>query len=366
VKYHVGNKPPPKISDSLFGCTFSFLPSCLTLGLNAYNKGLPPLARVKEVELVDKIGLDAVTFLRFNRLLRWLFTGISILTCGVLIPINVTYNLKNVDAKNRDFLSMLTIRDVGGNLLFAHVAVTYFITFLICGLIWFHWKKMLVLRRNWFRSPEYLESFYARTVVITHIPKKLQSDAGIREIYESVRVPYPATSVHINRKVGKLPDLIEFHNNTVRELETYLVKYLKGGRLGKKRPTVKIGATLGLGGKNMDAIDYYTYVVSYVSEVHAQNYPAERNSSVRKPPSKSIGTRLIVERLRTTDLQAWLRFLMLISSQSNWNGSILKVPTSLWLQIRKTSLVFPSSSQAKLLTSFISRYGTICVCRTGK
>jgi calcium permeable stress-gated cation channel len=227
---------------------------------NSSTPGLPPLIRVKEPELMDKIGLDAVAFLRFNRLLRWLFTGIAALTCGILIPINVVYNLKNVKEKKRDVLSMLTIRDVGGNLLFAHVAVTYLITILVCVLVWIHWKQMVALRRQWFRSPEYLESFYARTLAITHIPKKLQSDAGIRDIYESVKVPYPATSVHINRKVGKLPELIEFHNNTVRELETHLVKYLKGGKLGKKRPVIKIGATLGMGGKKVDAIDHFTYV----------------------------------------------------------------------------------------------------------
>jgi calcium permeable stress-gated cation channel len=221
---------------------------------------LPPLVRCKDPELIDKIGLDAVTFLRFCRLLRWLFTGITLLTCGILLPINVVYNLKNVDSDKRDILSMLTIRDVGGNLLYAHVAVTYLITLMICGIVWLHWRRMVQLRHDWFRSPEYMQSFYARTLAIMHVPKKLQSDEGLRSIFESVQVPYPTTSVHIGRRVGKLPELIEYHNNTVRELEQHLVKYLKGGKLGKKRPTVTIGATLGMGGQKHDAIEYYTYV----------------------------------------------------------------------------------------------------------
>lgn len=239
VKYHVGNKPPPRISDSLLGW-------------------LPPLIHTKEPELLDKIGLDAVAFLRFNRLMRWLFFGVAILTCAVLIPVNVTYNLKNVKAKKRDILSILTIRDVGGNILYAHVAVTYLITLMIIGVIHIHWKAMIKLRHAWFRSPEYLESFYARTLTITRIPKKNQSDEGLRAIFESTKVPYPTTSVHINRKVGKLPELIEYHNSTVRELEAVLVKYLKNGRLGKKRPTIRVGATCGIGGMKKDAIDFYT------------------------------------------------------------------------------------------------------------
>ncbi|KAL1745047.1 hypothetical protein HDZ31DRAFT_37333 [Schizophyllum fasciatum] len=239
VKYHVGNKPPPRISNSLFGW-------------------LPPLVHTKEPELMDKVGLDAVTFLRFLRLMRWLFTGIAVLGCGILIPINVYYNLKHVDKNDRDVLSMLTIRDVSGNILFAHVAVTYLITLLIIGCVYVHWREMVRLRHAWFHSEEYQQAFYARTLAVRNVPKKLQSDEGLRAIFESVKVPYPTTSVHIGRKVGKLPELIELHNDTVRQLEEYLVRYLKGGKMGKKRPTIRIGGFMGMGGKKLDAIDYYS------------------------------------------------------------------------------------------------------------
>ncbi|KAJ6611276.1 hypothetical protein B0H10DRAFT_2224151 [Mycena sp. CBHHK59/15] len=240
VKYHTGDtKRPPRIDDSLCGW-------------------LPPLIHTKEPELVDKVGLDAATFLRFGRLMRWLFTGIAVLSCGVLLPINAVYNLKNVKTKDRNVLSMLTIRDVSGNILFVHVAVTYLITFLIIFCVHVNWSQMVRLRRAWFRSPEYLEAFYARTLTVLHVPKSNQSDAGIKGIFDSVKVPYPTTSVHIGRKVGKLPELIDYHNETVRELETYLVKYLRGGKIGKSRPTVRIGGSCGCGGTKKDAIEYYT------------------------------------------------------------------------------------------------------------
>ncbi|KAF9501406.1 DUF221-domain-containing protein [Pleurotus eryngii] len=239
VKYHVGNKAPPRISDSLCGW-------------------LPPLLHTKEPELVDKIGLDAVAFLRFLRLMRWFFTGVAILTCGVLIPINVMYNLDHVMPRKRDILSMMTIRDVKGMRLYAHVAISYIITFLLMGLVYFHWKRMVQLRAAWFRSPEYIQSLYARTLQITHVPKKYQSDEGIRNILHNINMPYPASAVHIGRKVGKLPELIEYHNKTVRELENVLVKYLKGGRPAKTRPTIRVGGCCGMGGQRKDAIDFYT------------------------------------------------------------------------------------------------------------
>ena len=65
--------------------------------------------------------------------MRWLFTGIAVLCCGILIPVNIAYNLRNVDEKNRDLLSILTIRDVQGNWLLVHVAASYLVTLLVCG-----------------------------------------------------------------------------------------------------------------------------------------------------------------------------------------------------------------------------------------
>ncbi|TDL23029.1 DUF221-domain-containing protein [Rickenella mellea] len=239
TKYHVDGKVPPKISDSMFGW-------------------LSPLIHVKEPELLDKVGLDAVAFLRFLRLCRWLFTSIAAVACGILLPINLIYNLRNVDIKNRDVLSMLTIRDVSGLLLYAHVAGSYVITLLVMVFVWFHWKAMLHLRHSWFRSPEYVDSFYARTLMVLHVPKKYQSDGGLRAIFDSVQMPYPTTSVHIGHRVGRLPELIEYHNDAVRELEEILVRYLKGGRIGKARPTLRRGGFLGIGGQKVDAIDFYT------------------------------------------------------------------------------------------------------------
>ncbi|KAF9650988.1 DUF221-domain-containing protein [Thelephora ganbajun] len=237
VKYHVGDKEPPKISDSLFGW-------------------LPPLIHTKEPELLEKVGPDAVTYLRFLKMIRWMFTAISILCCGILIPINIYYNINVSKKPSQNILLLLTIRDVRGVWLWAHVAMTYIITFVVFAFIYVHWNAMVRMRGVWFRSSEYMNSFYARTLMIRGVPKKFQSDEGIRAIFQSMQIPYPTTSVHIGRRVGNLPDLIERHNDTVGELEHVLVAYLKDGKLGRKRPTVRLGG--GCGGKKVDAIDYYT------------------------------------------------------------------------------------------------------------
>ncbi|KAI0717471.1 DUF221-domain-containing protein [Fomitopsis betulina] len=238
VKYHVGDKQPPRISDSLLGW-------------------LPPVLHTKEPELVDKIGLDAAIYLRFLRMLRWMFTAIVGVCGAVLVPVDIVFNLQQVPTESRDVLSIMTIRDVSGWRLWIHVAVAYVVTLIVLALVWYHWREVVRLRRDWFRSPEYIRSFYARTLMVTKVPKKMQSDEGIRAVFQTIQVPYPTTSVHIGRKVGQLPELIEYHNNTVRELEAVLVQYLKDGKLAKERPQKRLGGFMCFGGQRVDAINYY-------------------------------------------------------------------------------------------------------------
>ncbi|KAG5650817.1 hypothetical protein H0H81_010929 [Sphagnurus paluster] len=260
VKYHESNKLPPEISDTLLGW-------------------LPPLVNTRERELLDKIGLDAVAFLRFLRLIRWLFFGTALLTCGGLVPINIMYNNRH-PAKYHDILSITTIRDVQGDILYAHIAVTYLITILLVILVYFHWRSMVRLRNQWFRSPEYAESFYARTVSITNLPKRFQTDQGLREFLDRLKMPYPMTSLHIARRVGRLPELIEYHNQTVRDLEAVLVQYLKGGKIGRRRPKIRVGGYCGCGGVVKDAIDFYTAKLKR-TEAAVEEYRARFSS--RKP-----------------------------------------------------------------------------------
>lgn len=93
--------------------------------------------------------------------------------------------------------------------------------------------------------------------MVLKVPRKLQSDQGLQSLFDSLRIPYPATAVHIGRKVGQLPDLVEYHNQAVRDLEQVLVTYLKDGEVGKKRPVITQGGFWGMGGKKVDAIDFY-------------------------------------------------------------------------------------------------------------
>lgn len=68
-------------------------------------------------------------------------------------------------------------------------------------------------------------------------------------------------NVSIGRDLKDYPGLIEDYNDTIKEFEEVLVKYLKGGKEAKKRPLIRRGGFMGMGGTKVDAIEYYGCVL---------------------------------------------------------------------------------------------------------
>ncbi|GAA5989842.1 hypothetical protein JCM10908_002342 [Rhodotorula pacifica] len=240
VKYATDEKRPPKIGKGLFDW-------------------VAPVLHVGEQDMMRLNGLDAVAYLRFLRMCRNLFICAALLTCAVLMPINVIYNIRNVASSNRNALLMLTMTQVKGNWLWAHTVMTYVITGMTFFFVWRNYAAIVKLRWQWFRSPAYQDMLYARSLMITQVSKKYQTDAGLHSLLLSLNIPYPTTAVHIGRRVGALPELVKKHNETVKELEEVLTRYFKDpNRLPSKRPTKRIGGWMGMGGNKVDAIDYLT------------------------------------------------------------------------------------------------------------
>ncbi|EST04468.1 protein of unknown function DUF4463 [Kalmanozyma brasiliensis GHG001] len=246
-KYAEEGKAPPKASEGFFGW-------------------LPPIIKYKEHDLLPLIGLDGVTFLRFIRMMRWMLTTLAILMSVVLMPVDIAYNMRNGGSNLvTNKLNYLNMSNVHGNYMWAHVGMSYVGTIVALAFIWYHYREMVRLRWAYFRSEEYQTSFHARTLMITDVTKRYQADNALGAVLSELKMPYPTTEVHIGRRVGILPDLIEKHNDLVRELERVLAKYLKNpNQVPAKRPTKTIGGFMGCGGKKVDAIDYLTSQINRV------------------------------------------------------------------------------------------------------
>ncbi|KAK5084733.1 hypothetical protein LTR05_005811 [Lithohypha guttulata] len=242
--------PRTKYADS----THSLPP--MSSGLFGWIK---PVWNAKEELLVEKLGLDAVVFLRFTRMLRNIFIVLGVLGLGIMIPVNVTTGVSAIRDKSNVFAIMTPLYTFGSGL-WAQVVVAYAINIVVVYFLWHNYRRVYALRRQWFNSSNYQGSLSSRSVMIRHIPPKMRGEEGILRITDEVnptgQLPIPIAL----RNVKDIPELIERHEEDVRKLESILAKYLKyPDRLPARRPMMKPprsykGPTTG--GK-VDAIDYY-------------------------------------------------------------------------------------------------------------
>lgn len=224
---------------------------------------IPPLLRTKEKDLVEKVGLDAAVFMRVCRMLRNMFTVLAILGCGILIPSNLVGSKKSAD---KNFFNRLTPLYLYGSpgALWTYVVVAWIFDIVIIYFLWTNYRHVARLRREYFDSPEFQRSLHARTLMMTDIPKELRSDEGIARIIDEVKVAQGHPRTAIARNVKDLPDLVEDYEDTVKELEEHLAKYLKNpDKLPPTRPMCKVHKNdKGYGsqakGQKVDAIEYLT------------------------------------------------------------------------------------------------------------
>ncbi|KAI1156401.1 hypothetical protein F4825DRAFT_294805 [Nemania diffusa] len=227
---------------------------------NGVFSWVEPVVKTREQVLAEKIGVDATLFLRFTKMSRNLMIVLSIIGLGVYIPLNIIENTRNNTVDTTNVFIRLTPLGVWGAACWAHVIVSYVFDILICGFIWWNYRAVTHLRRQYLDSPDYQESLHSRTLMITDIPLKYQSDAGVSQIIDEVDNTGNCFGI-VARNVKGLPELIEEHDEAVRELESVLAKYLKNpDKLPAKRPRCKTqkGDPCYSVVTKVDAIDYLT------------------------------------------------------------------------------------------------------------
>ncbi|KAL9120043.1 MAG: hypothetical protein Q9187_003398 [Circinaria calcarea] len=223
-----------------------------------------PVARYHEAHLVEKVGLDAAVFLRFTRMCRNIFAVLTLFGCGILIPVHVLRGNKAIipqeSTQSRNF-ALLTPQYTQGSPMWSHVVCSWVFDIVIICFLWINYRAVARLRRQYFESPEYQMSLNSRSVWMTDIPGPDRSDEGILRIADSIEQTAGIPRAAIVRNVKELPDLIEEHTDTVKNLESILAKYLKNpDRLPAKRPTIRPSKNDRRANHNrkVDAIEYLT------------------------------------------------------------------------------------------------------------
>ncbi|OAL56875.1 DUF221-domain-containing protein [Pyrenochaeta sp. DS3sAY3a] len=216
--------------------------------------------KVKEQDLMDTIGLDAVVFLRFMRMIRNIFLVLTVVGCGILIPVNVVGGSPFYKQwSSIPTLMKFTPQYIFGEKFWAFVIVAYIIQGTVCIFLWWNYKAVLRLRRAYFNTDGYKASLHSRSLLLTHIPPSSRTDPGLVELVDQVKQTDETPRTAIGRNVKDLPKLIKSHDEAVRELEAYLAKYLRNpNQLPATRPTCKPAKDDASGHSHgkVDAIDY--------------------------------------------------------------------------------------------------------------
>ena len=218
------------------------------------------MIKTKEPELVEKVGLDAAVFMRFTRMMRNIFLALTVVGCGILIPTNLLA-ADDQWSNGASFFNRLTPVYSAGASFWVYVVLAYLFDAIIFYFLWANYRHVLRLRRAYFDSPEYQKSLHSRTLLLTDIEASLRSDDGIVKITEEVEASAETPRPSIARNVKDLPELVEEHEESVRELEQHLAKYLKNhDSLPAKRPTCKASKKdkAYARGQEVDAIEYLT------------------------------------------------------------------------------------------------------------
>ncbi|KAK4619650.1 hypothetical protein CLAFUW4_11581 [Fulvia fulva] len=224
---------------------------------------IPPLIKTKEQDIVERVGLDAAVFMRVNRMLRNVFAIIAVLGCAIIIPANLVGASKAKTPPGVNFFLRMTPQYSWGQTktFWAHVVTAYFFDGVIIYFLWFNYRHVAKMRREYFNSQDYQRSLHARTLMVTDIPQQFRSDEGIARLTDEVKATHDMPRTAVARNVKDLPDLVEEHTETVKELEEHLAKYLKNpDRLPAKRPQCKphkADKTYPKGSR-VDAIEYLT------------------------------------------------------------------------------------------------------------
>lgn len=229
---------------------------------------IAPVAKTKEQDFVDKVGLDAAVFMRTARMLRNIFTALSVVGCGILIPTYLvtssgfTVGSDDEAGQGTGFFMRLTPRYIfGKSSLWALVVCAYAFTGIVCYFLWLNYRAVVRLRRAYFDCPDYQRSLHSRTLLLTDMPKEFRSDDGIIRITDDVKATDSVPRAAVGRNVKDLPELVEEHEEAVRKLEGYLAKYLKNpDKLPATRPTCKASVkdSSYSKGQKVDAIEYLT------------------------------------------------------------------------------------------------------------
>ncbi|KAK9471515.1 uncharacterized protein V1510DRAFT_367875, partial [Dipodascopsis tothii] len=184
--------------------------------------------RQAEEKYVDRLGLDAVVYLHYNKMVAMVFIALALLGTAVIIPVNVVCNLKSGLANSgtySDAFILMTPILLSGSPLIAHVVMTYVFDAIVCLFLWRSYRHIVHLKQVQFRSSSYTKRLAGRTLLINEIPKSFRSAQGLLTISTTAGATQNLSQLSIGRDIRNLENLVVKRESYVLDLESAFAKY---------------------------------------------------------------------------------------------------------------------------------------------
>uniref|UniRef100_A0A8C9Y774 Transmembrane protein 63C n=1 Tax=Sander lucioperca TaxID=283035 RepID=A0A8C9Y774_SANLU len=223
----------------------------------------PSLYFLRDEEIRSKCGIDAVTYLSFQRHIILLMTVVCLLSLAVILPVNFSGNLLGDSPENfgRTTLANVSAKD---SFLWLHsiLALVYFIITLLC------------MAHHLIRLEYGEDEKVARTLMITSIPREI-SDPGL--ITKHFHEAYPSCTVTDIRFCFDVHNLMRLDLERRKAMKGRLyfatMAQKEGKIMIKTHPCAQIFCCDICGFEMVDAEQYY----SELEEKRTDEFNAEKN-----------------------------------------------------------------------------------------
>uniref|UniRef100_A0A8C9LE48 Transmembrane protein 63A n=1 Tax=Pavo cristatus TaxID=9049 RepID=A0A8C9LE48_PAVCR len=264
-------------STVLQGVTFGGIPTVLLLDVACFFVSLVSIYYIENTRafskltdcagrnglIHDRCGEDAIHYLTFQRHIICLLVAVSILSVGVILPVNLSGDLLVLPVPHiRNILSN------SNNLLWLH---TFFaVVYLILTVVFMsHHMKTVTYKE---------ENIVKCTLFITGLPKNAKQEA-IQGHFIAAYPTCAVVEVQLCYDVARLIHLFRKRNEAEKSLNYYKHLYENHGKRAKinPKPCGQFCCCEMRGCEREDAVDYYTRVTNELIEEFSKEEQAVQN-----------------------------------------------------------------------------------------
>jgi len=205
---------------------------------------------MSDEEIINRVGFDALIFLRFHRLALRCIVKMSVFSFLVLLPLNFTGGGRAKANDLKEYVDSLLFTDFlrftmanvssGSNRLWVHCFAAYLLTIIVVRELLIEYNAYSSIRHRYLLSKEP----HLRTVLVSNIPRHLRSPRKIGNYFRHV-YPEAVKSVTICQNLIKLEKLVAERTGVLAQIEKELLvlcRYEKRKLLSHDRLSHKISS----------------------------------------------------------------------------------------------------------------------------